>query len=371
MPIHDVGYRPWNYQKSPVWTRWLIIAQSGIRLTFKSKWIRRVMLFAWLPVLFWASAFFGVEQMLGQNGLGASASNEILTPAEEDLILQAIVSGNIDELKPTLQAAAARKLMTQGLVDNVREEFENVPFVDDLLNKIETGDAVSIRHAIWSWMLLTFFRYPQGFLILFLVGFIAPSLISRDIRSRAFLLYFSKPIGPLEYVLGKSAILATFIIAVTSLPALVLYLFAVMLSPDLSVVFSTWDIPLRVIASTVFLVVPTTMLALMLSSLTQESRFASFAWFAIWALGHGAWYAVLTSQCIIMGKSPFDPEVLNSTIVQQWSVISLYNNLGDIQNWVFGFSSFQDALPGIAALGAITLFSTVFLFRRINANIRV
>ena len=57
-------------------------------------------------------------------------------------------------------------------------------------------------------------------------------------------------------------------------------------------------------------------IAIMLSSLTQESRFANFAWFAVWAMGHGAWVAILFSVAVGKGTSPFDPIVTNDPVSQ-------------------------------------------------------
>jgi hypothetical protein len=275
-----------------------------------------------------------------------------------------------DEVKEVIKDEAfnARQIM---VAQAVREQFSMIPNVDELADSLERGDTAQTRSIVWSWLMMTFFRYPQALLILFLVGSIAPSLISRDLRSRAFLLYFSRPIGRLEYTFGKLGIPIAFIVFVTTLPALALYAFAVALSPDLSVFWSTWDIPFRVIAATATLVIPTASLALMLSSLTHESRFASFAWFAIWALGHGAWAAVLFAAAIQIGEAPFHPDVLNSSLAKNWSVLSLYNNLGAIQSWIFGFGEFKNVWRGILALAMLTIFSQIILFRRVSAPIRI
>ncbi len=353
MPLHNLGYRSWDGHRTPQWSRWWIIANSGITLAFKSRWVRRLMFFAWLPVLYWGIAFFILEQTLSRGFQGQLPTTQIL---EE----------NVPELELAQQQA-----INAIAADRIRDQFAFVPSADKLAEAIESGDDVQIRNKVWNWLLMTFFRYPQATLILFLVGFIAPGLISRDVRSRAFLLYFSRPIGRLEYIIGKLLIPGMYIVAVTTLPALVLYLFAIGLSPNLNVIYATWDIPFRIVLASVFLVVPTAALALMFSSLTHESRFASFAWFAVWALGHGAWFAILISQAIREETAPFDPIVLESQIVQGWSVLSLYNNLGDIQSWVFGFSDLKDAWPGIVALITITVVSLCILFHRVSAPIRV
>lgn len=346
MPVHNVGYRSWTGQKTPQWTRWWIIANTGVNLAFKSKWVRRLLFFAWLPVLYWAIAFFVLEKGLSE---------------QTGFLIQRINN----------ETGAGGAPLGNIIAAGIREQFPALPKIDVLADSLIEGDTNKVRNTVWRWLLMSFFRYPQATIILFLVGFIAPGLISRDVRSRAFLLYFSRPIGRLEYMVGKIFIPAVYIIAVTTLPALVLFVFAVGLSPNFSVLQSTWEIPFRILFASIFLVVPTASLSLMLSSLTHESRFASFAWFAIWALGHGAWFAIVISQAIRLRAAPFDAEVLNSSMVQSWSVLSLYNDLGDIQSWAFGFSSLSEVWPGIVALTILTILSLVMLFRRVSAPIRI
>ena len=359
MPVHDVGYRSWHGTPTHFLSRWRIIAETGIRLAVKSRWVRRLLFAAWLPVLYWGIAFFALEQGLN-DGPGLMSRIDNRGPVERQ-VRNALEEAGMSPQQESRKAVA-------GLL---RESLPMLPKVDMLAESLESGDDATARNTVWCWLLMTFFRYPQGLLILMLLGFIAPGLISQDVRSRAFLLYFSRPIGRIEYLFGKLMIPAVYIMLVTTLPAMALYLFAVMLSPNLSVVFSTWDIPFRILAASAVLVVPTASLALMLSSLTHESRFASFAWFAIWALGHGAWFAVLIAQTARMQRPPFEPEVIDSPLVQNWSVLSLYNNLGGVQSWIFGFADLGDVWPGMVALAAITVFSLVLMYRRISAPIRV
>jgi hypothetical protein len=121
------------------------------------------------------------------------------------------------------------------------------------------------------------------------IGMIAPPLIARDVRTRAFLMYFSRPVGRIEYVLGKALIVSTYLMFITTVPALGCYLFGVALSSDLSVLADTWDLPFRIVLASLIFIVPAVSVALMFSSLTSESRFAAFAWFAFWGLGFIAW----------------------------------------------------------------------------------
>ena len=217
---------------------------------------------------------------------------------------------------------------------------------------------------------MTFFRYPQAIMIIFLLGFISPGLISRDFRSRAFLLYFSRPIGRIEYILGKIAVPSAYLMLVTTFPALILYVLGVSMSPDLSVVAVTWDIPLRILCASAILIIPCAALSLMLSSLTQESRFASFAWFAVWVLGTGAWLAVWFGAAVRANARNMY-QLLEDPSVSRWSFLSLYNNLGSAQSWIFGLDTFENALPALLILIFIAVLSFVVLFRRVSAPVRI
>ena len=359
MPIHEVGYRAWDGERTSQLSRWWVICETGIRLATKSRWVRRILFVAWLPVMYWGIGFFFLEKAIEAD------SNSLYSLIESDAdSFDSIES--LHKLKDNSQAAGRMAIRK-----SLRERFAMFPHAEDLATSLESGDPKVIRNDIWRWLLMVFFRYPQSLLILFLIGSVAPSLISRDLRSRAFLLYFSRPIGKLEYLLGKLGIPAAFIIAVSTLPALALYVFAIMMSPSLSVFWSTWDIPLRILGATVVVVLPMSAISLMLSSLTQESRFANFSWFAIWALGHGSWFAILMATSMGMGKPPFHPDVMANNQVQAWSVLSLYNCLGDAQEFIFGFESFEDVWRGSVVLACITVFSLWILYRRVSAPVDV
>lgn len=350
MPIHDVGYRAWEGNRTSPMSRWTIISLSGIRLAAKSRWVRRILFVAWLPVMYWGIGFFFVEKALDVDNSTLSAVSDTL--------------GQV----PAIETPNMSRLAIQ---QSLETTFAMFPHADELSASFASNDPVRIRNDVWRWMLMIFFRYPQVIIILFLVGTVAPTLISRDIRSRAFLLYFSRPIGKLEYILGKLCIPSAFIIAVTTLPALGLYSIALLMAPDFSVVMDTWDIPIRIILATFALVIPTSSVALMLSSLTQETRFASFAWFAAWAMGHGAWLTIVFATAIQMETAPVDPKVLQSSIVQSWSALSLYNCLGGLQAIIFGFEDFKDVWREVLSLFGITVFSLIVLYRRVSAPIRV
>jgi hypothetical protein len=209
-------------------------------------------------------------------------------------------------------------------------------------------------------------------------------LISQDIRSRAFLLYFSRPLSRFEYLLGKLSTLWVYLALISVVPCLVLYCMGVCLSPSLTVVTATWDIPIRIVGAAIVLMLPASSLALCLSSLSQESRNAGFAWFAIWILGWFTFGAVTFAEAFhthdrfqrrdrmqrfdrFQNHGEQEAEQKESS----WTHVSLYHTLGRVQNWVFGFSKLTDVLVSIAILLAVTLISLAILYRQISAPMRI
>jgi len=325
MGVHDLGYRDWETAPRNEWLQWWIIAQTGIRLAWRSRWLRRMLFFAWLPTLYLAVGFFAYEQSLETTGSGAW----------------------------------------------FQEVLEELPDGRRLLQEM-AEDPAAARHLAWAWLLLSLFRYSQAVLMLLLIGLIGPQLISRDVRSRAFLLYFSRPLSAWEYVLGKASVVWFYIAAISTAPALALYGLGVLLSPNLGVVADTWDLPFRILAASVLLMVPTTALILMFSSLTTESRYAGFAWFATWVLG---WVTYVVLSVIEFQADfenfEFDDPSNSFAETSRWSFVSLYHMLGQIQGWVFGLEgSLGSVLPLIVVVAVITGVATTVLLRRVAGQVR-
>lgn len=313
MPIHDLGYRAWKGRLMPEISRSWVIAETGISLAWKNRWLRRLLLLAWLPAVYFGAAFFFFEQALG----------------------------NREEIRVALSFVPP------------------FPGVEVVRAALETGDPATARHMAWAWLLLGFFRYPQGLLMALAVGLIAPPLVARDVHSRAFLLYFSRPLTRLEYILGKLAVVCAYVMMITTLPALSLYVMGVLLSPpEAAVISSTWDLPLRILLASIVVTIPTTTLALALSSLTSRTVYAGFAWFAVWLLGLVA-YVTLQAT-------------LDYTLSDRWALLSLYHSLGQVQDWTFGIqASLSEVLPALGLLTGIAVISLIVLFRRVSSPMRI
>lgn len=315
-----------------MWLRWWVITRAGLVQSWSNGWLRRTLLFAWGPALLFAAAFFVYEQVPYFRPMvetftdwvsGEEASDEAASP-RVDLALQRL------GLSP-----------------------------DDLLSEEEIQQAAIEKHRrTWDWLFATMFSYSQfGFLIA-IVGLTAPPLISSDLRTRAFLIYFARPITKTEYLFGKAFVLWFFLVLAVSLPALVVYAAAIMLTPDFEMARLTYDIPLRMLGGSVVMLLPTTLLALAFSSLSTEQRTPTFMWYGLWAIGGVAWLAVYTQQRF-SGEGPMNPH---------WAMLSLFQTIARVQHWVFGLeTSFLAVTPELVLLAVISAASVGVLYYRISA----
>lgn len=319
MPLHDLGYRRWEGRRMPRLLRPLHVARSGISLVWRRRWLRIMIILAWLPIIVPAFGIFAFE---------------------------------FSSTDPEIQQAAF--------------QFMRGPMQRPDLAVESMRDPSSARHEVWSILILTFFRYPQLSAMVLLVGVIAPMLVSYDLRSKAYLLYFSRPLSTTEYIVGKSAVVWFFLGMIVTVPALVLYVAGVLLSPSLSVVNETWDIPLRILGASMVLLVPTTALALCFSSWTSESRYATFSWFATWVMGYVA-YQILTFAGT--GERFLDPTEIDP---DRWRLLSPYHTLGKVESWVFGLDISEGSTwPAIGLLVFITVAGTWIVQHRIRARLSI
>jgi ABC-2 type transport system permease protein len=78
------------------------------------------------------------------------------------------------------------------------------------------------------------FLEHQDIFIFFITIYVGTGLIAADRRANALQIYLSKPLTRLEYVAGKAAILVTFLLAVTWLPAVLLLAVQAMFAGNLA-----------------------------------------------------------------------------------------------------------------------------------------
>jgi ABC-2 type transport system permease protein len=115
----------------------------------------------------------------------------------------------------------------------------------------------------------------QGIFVFFVTIYVGAGLIANDRKANALQIYLSKPLTRAEYVAGKMAVLVTFLLLVTWLPAILLLVLQVLFAGNFSfVTTNVYLLPAITLFSLVqVLVASFTMLAL--SSLSNSSRFVA------------------------------------------------------------------------------------------------
>jgi len=195
------------------------------------------------------------------------------------------------------------------------------------------------------------FLEQQEIFLFFVTVYVGAGLVANDRRANALQIYLSKPLTRTEYVFGKLAILMTFLLLVTWVPAVVLLLVQIMFAGNF--IFFRTNIHLFP-AITLFsfiqvLTVSSAMLAL--SSLSRSSRWV------------GVLYAALTffTQAIY-------GVLYEVTRDSRWSWISVPSDLSQVGDFIFRLPlRYRTPVPvSFLAIAAIVVVSGLILERRVR-----
>jgi ABC-2 type transport system permease protein len=330
MPLFEIGYRRYEGERTHERMRWWPIARHGWTLAWRAKLLRRLLLVSELPILYFAPLFFFI--------------------------------GRLTDPDIALPGGAGRDLA---------EAF----FGNELIARLRT-DPTAVRTAVWA-IAFTFFTTLIQLIVSVLVASVAgPPLISQDLRTKAFLLYFSRPISSVDYLIGKAVSLGGLLAAVTLVPSLVLYSLSIAFSPSLETILHTLPVLLDVAQAALVLIVPLTLVVLTLSSLTKQARFAAIAWAVVCGFG------VLFHQAITATR-----ELRNAS----WPLLtSLIETVREAQLSIYDIPGRVDAIPGaplmrnfkqfyahqhgttaLLFLAALSAICWLVLVRRVSAPTRI
>jgi ABC-2 type transport system permease protein len=121
----------------------------------------------------------------------------------------------------------------------------------------------------------------QGIFVFFITVYVGAGLIANDRRANALQIYLSKPLSRAEYVFGKLAILMTFLLLVTWVPAIVLLIVQILFAGNFTFFKNNLFLfPAITLFSFIYvLMVSASMLAL--SSLSNSSRYVGILYAAL------------------------------------------------------------------------------------------
>jgi ABC-type transport system involved in multi-copper enzyme maturation permease subunit len=115
----------------------------------------------------------------------------------------------------------------------------------------------------------------QGLFLFFVTVYVGSGLIASDRRANALQIYLSKPLMRLEYIGGKLAVLVTFLLLVTLVPAVLLLILQAVFAGNLDLVRTHPQMIPAVFLSSIVRVVVASFTMLALSSLSRSSRYVA------------------------------------------------------------------------------------------------
>ena len=157
MPIFDQGYQHWSGTLSGHTWRWLAITRHGVRIGLKNRYLRMVLLLAWLPAL-------------------ALVGDPVHVGTSRTTIPNLIV--------PFL-----------GILRATVRQPKSSP------------DPRHYRVEVWT-ICYHYFLFAELRFSMLLILLVGPNLISQDLRFNALPLYFSRPLRRIDYFLGKLGVIA-------------------------------------------------------------------------------------------------------------------------------------------------------------------
>src|SRR4030095_1185210 len=143
------------------------------------------------------------------------------------------------------------------------------------------------------------FLEQQDFFVFVITVYVGAGLIANDRRANALQIYLSKPLMRSEYILGKVAVLFSFLLLVTLIPALLLLLLKVLFDGNFTFLRNNlFLIPAITIGALVQVILASfTMLAL--SSLSKSARYVGVLYVGITFFTsaiYGSLYAITGSS---------------------------------------------------------------------------
>ena len=189
--------------------------------------------------------------------------------------------------------------------------------------------------------------------VMIFVVLVGSDIIAQDRRHNALQIYFSKPITPNDYLLGKLGIVGVVLAGAVWVPLLLLWLFAVAVNTQDGYFGQVWLVPLHITVFYLFTVAGAGLLMLTLSSVGRRAVFIAVSWIILFGWG---------------------PSAAPSWVMQQlsgndyWALTRLAGNIEHVGSWIFGVDTDRGFHPllSLLVLSVVMVACYVILRRRIR-----
>jgi len=149
------------------------------------------------------------------------------------------------------------------------------------------GDRARIAQAVQEFQInpkfFSEFLLGQSFFLILVLILSGAGLIANDRKFKALPIYFSKPVGFWDYVVGKFLVVAFYGSLVTLVPGLLLFLIRVLLARDTAFIQQYYWIPFSLIGFVILILFTLGGAILALSAVAKGTRSAAILFFAVWA----------------------------------------------------------------------------------------
>jgi ABC-type transport system involved in multi-copper enzyme maturation permease subunit len=187
------------------------------------------------------------------------------------------------------------------------------------------------------------------FLLLLVLSFGTAGLVSDDLKHSSLQLYFARPLGKKDYIIGKMAVVAFFVILATALPGLLLVIFKLIFAGSFAFLGAYPWLPFSILGYSAVLTVFFGCYVLLLSASSRNTRYAIVLIFGVYYFS-----AVLAAMLKGIFRTPY------------MSLFSIPANIGQAGAALFG-QKLPMPLPAawsFAVLAAVCLLAAAVLDRK-------
>ena len=160
------------------------------------------------------------------------------------------------------------------------------------------------------------FLSQQSLFVFLITVYVGSGLIANDRRANALQLYLSKPLTRAEYILGKMTVLATLLLAVTWLPAVLLLVLQIAFSGSFTFLKANSSLVASITLYCLMTTIVITFGMTALSSLSRSSRFVG----------------ILFAGLLLFSEAMFDALrfITGTTTISWLSVQASLDQVGDV-----------------------------------------
>ncbi len=189
------------------------------------------------------------------------------------------------------------------------------------------------------------------FMIIIILVFAGAGLIADDLKYNSLQLYFSRPLRKQDYLLGKASVLVFFLLILTLVPGLILFIMKLIFSGDLNFFGDFPMLPLSIIGYSIFVTMFFSFYTLLLSSLSKSKRYV-----IILIVGVYFFSDILFAIFYSIFRNPY------------FSLLSLKVNLQQLGAAFFGVKAPQNVpwIYSLLILAGICCLSGVVLIRKVK-----